>query len=116
MKKFIKGFGFALKGLIYTFCTQLNFKFHLFAGLFAVVLGIYVKLSYSDWLWISISIALVLITELFNTAIEVLVNLVSPEYNPQAGIIKDVSAAAVLLAAIFSVLVGLLIFIPKFLN
>lgn len=116
MKGFIKGFEFAFKGLVYAFSTQINFKFHVFAALSAVALGLYVNLNYNEWLWISTAILMVLIIELLNTAIEVLVNLVSPGYNPKAGIIKDVSAAAVLIAAVFAIAVGLFIFIPKLFN
>lgn len=113
MKKFIKGFEFAFKGLRYAFLTQINFRFHTAAAFLAIVLGIYYKIDRSEWLWIGTAILLVLVIELLNTSIEVLVNLVSPEYNPQAGIIKDIAAAAVLVTAIFALGVGLAIFIPR---
>ena len=113
MKKFIKGFSYAYQGLSYAFSTQINFKFHVFAAACAVALGFYVRLSPTEWLWICTAIFLVLIIELLNTAIEVLVDLVSPAYHPKAGIIKDVSAAAVLITAFFAITVGLFIFLPK---
>jgi diacylglycerol kinase (ATP) len=113
MKKFIKGFSYAWNGLIYAFSTQINFKFHVFAGFLAICLGLYINLNYAEWLWISSAILIVLIVELLNTAIEILVNLVSPEYNPKAGIVKDISAAAVLITAFFAMVVGLFIFVPK---
>jgi diacylglycerol kinase len=59
-----------------------------------------------------LAIGLVLIVELINTALEVLVDFISPEYHPKAGIIKDVSAAAVLLTAILSICIGLMVFVP----
>jgi undecaprenol kinase/diacylglycerol kinase (ATP) len=113
MLKFIKGFGYAFSGVAYAFKTQLNFKFHVAALLLTVLAGWYFKLSVNEWLWIVVASAIVLITELINTAIEVLVDLVSPDYNPKAKIIKDVAAASVLMAAIGSAIIGLIIFIPK---
>ena len=79
-----------------------------------VFLGCYTKLNSTEWLWISLAIALVIVLELLNTAIEVLVDLVCPEQNPKAGAIKDLAAAAVLVASLFAVTVGLFIFVPKF--
>lgn len=113
MKKFLKGFTYAWNGLIYAFATQINFKFHVFAAVIAIALGLYFNLSQTEWLWICSAILFVLIVELLNTAIEILVNLVSPGYDPKAGIIKDISAAAVLITALFAVIVSLFIFIPK---
>jgi len=113
MLKFIKGFGYAFSGVAYAFKTQLNFKFHVAALLLTALAGWYFKLSVNEWLWILVASAIVLTTELINTAIEVLVDLVSPDYNPKAKIIKDVAAASVLIAAIGAAIIGLIIFIPK---
>jgi Diacylglycerol kinase len=113
MLKFIKGFGYAFSGIVYAFKTQLNFKFHIAALLVTSIAGWYFTLSVNEWLWIIAAAAIVLITELLNTAIEVLVDLVSPDINPKAKIIKDVAAASVLIAAIAAVIIGLIIFIPK---
>ena len=113
MEKFLKGFGFAFKGLNYAVKTQLNFKVHTFLAVAIVCLGWYYNLKSTEWLWIALAISLVLIIELINTAIEVLTDLVSPDYHIKAGIIKDVSAAAVLIAAFFAIAVGLIILIPK---
>lgn len=115
MRKFVRGFLFAYQGLVYAFSTQINFRVHVFSALAAIFLGYYLKLNSEEWIWIGSAILLVLIVELLNTAIEVLVDLVSPDYHPKAGIVKDVSAGAVLLTAIFAVMVGLLIFVPKIL-
>lgn len=102
-----------MQGLRYTFRTQLNFRVHCFVLAAVVILGWYVQLNSSEWLWICIAAGLVVVTELLNTAMEVLVDFISPEYHIKAGIIKDVAAAAVLVAAICAVVIGLLIFIPK---
>lgn len=109
----IRSFGFAVAGLRYAFNTQPNFKFHIVALLVVSVSGWYVDLSRSEWLWIIAAVAMVLVAELLNTAIEVLVNLVSPAYHIKAGIVKDTAAAAVLIAAFAAAAIGLIIFIPK---
>jgi diacylglycerol kinase (ATP) len=113
MNKFIRGFGFAFKGLWHACKTQLNFRVHLFCATIAVALGWYLKLSTAEWLWIILSIGMVLLTELINTAIELLVDLVSPGYNEKAGHIKDMCAAAVLVTAIMALVIGIVIFLPK---
>ena len=115
MRKFIRGFGFAFKGLAYAAKTQLNFRVHLGAALLAVILGFALKLSVAEWLWIMLSCAMVLVTELLNTSIETLTDLVSPEYNKLAGHVKDVAAGAVVVAAVFALVTGVVIFLPKLL-
>src|ERR1700710_2418552 len=113
MKKFIRGFYFAFKGLAYATKTQLNFRVHLVAAFAAIILGFLLKLSVHEWLWISLSCAIVLITELLNTSLEILTDLVSPDYNKLAGHVKDVAAGAVVIAALFSLITGIVIFLPK---
>jgi diacylglycerol kinase len=78
-----------------------------------IVLGIVFKLTIPEWCWLIFVIGLVFITEMLNTAIEFLTDLVSPEYNPLAKKVKDVAAGAVLFAAIIAVIIGLIILIPK---
>ena len=114
MRRLIKSFGYALSGVAYTIKTQLNFRIHLVAILMVLLAGWYFHLSASEWLWIVLAIGLVLVAELLNTAIEILVDLVSPDFNIQAGRVKDVAAGAVVIAAMIAVVIGLLIFIPKF--
>ncbi len=115
MRKFIRGFGYALNGIWHAAATQLNFRVHLVAALVAVYAGYALHISKDEWLWIILCIALVLVAELFNTAIEFLVDLVSPEYNKKAGLVKDMSAGAVLITAIGALTIGLIIFLPKLL-
>ncbi len=112
----MNGFRFAFKGLSYAYKTQINFKIHFFAGILVLLLGLYLKINQNQWLWLSLAVALVLVVELVNTAIEVLVDLVSPGYHIKAGIIKDISAAAVLISAVFALVVGLIIFVPIIIN
>jgi len=114
-KKLIRSFGYAFKGLGYAAKTQLNFRIHLVATLVAVFAGYALHISVNEWQWVVLSIALVLITELFNTALEFLTDLVSPGYNELAGHVKDIGAGAVVVAAIFALITGLIIFLPKLL-
>ena len=115
MKKIIRSFGFAFKGVAYATATQLNFRVHLVATAVAVLLGFALHISSNDWEWITLSITLVLVTELFNTMIEALTDLVSPGYNEKAGHVKDMSAGAVVIAALFAFVTGMVIFLPKLL-
>lgn len=113
MKKFFKGFVYSFKGLSYAFRTQLNFRVHCVATVLVVLLGLYFKLDSYEWLWITTAIAIVVILELVNTAIEVLVDLVSPEQNTKAGAIKDIASAAVLIGGLMALIIGVIIFVPK---
>src|ERR1700742_544256 len=115
MNKFIRGFGYALNGIRHAAATQLNFRVHLVAAVIAVYAGYALHISKDEWLWIILCIAMVLVAELFNTAIEFLVDLVSPDYNKKAGLVKDMSAGAVLITAICALVIGLIIFVPKLL-
>jgi diacylglycerol kinase len=116
MKRFLKGFYFAFNGIKYSFKTQLNFKIHAFLAALALILSYVLQIAIREFIWIIAAISLVFIVELINTAIETLVDLVSSELNPKAGLIKDISAAAVLISAIFAFLVGCFIFLPKLIH
>lgn len=113
MRRFFKSFGYAAKGLAFAWQTQLNLRVHLVAAVLVVLSGWYVNLTSVEWAVVLLCIALVIALELVNTALEVLVDLVSPEWNHKAGIIKDVAAAAVLVAAIIALIVAFVIFVPK---
>jgi len=90
-----------------------NMRIHFFSALVVTIAGIITGLSSIEWLVIVIAIALVIGAEMINTAIESVVNLASPEIHPLAKQAKDVAAGAVLVFAITSVIIGLLIFLPK---
>jgi len=113
MKKRLLSFKFAFRGLFFLFKDQPNAWIHLVAAIGVIIAGIFFRLSNSEWMFISLAIGFVFSTELANSAIEELVNKVSPEQNPVAGKIKDLAAGAVLLAAITALVIGLVIFIPK---
>jgi diacylglycerol kinase (ATP) len=115
MKKLIRSFGYAFKGVAYATTSQLNFRIHLVATIIAIVMGYLLKISIGEWQWIALCITIVLVTEIFNTMVETLVDLVSPDYNEKAGHIKDMSAGAVVIAALFALVTGIIIFLPKLL-
>lgn len=111
-KERLNSFRYAFKGIWLALGAEHNFIIHLLAALFVILIGFYFNVSKQDWLWLTIAIALVLITEMINTAIERLVDLVEPNQNPLAGKIKDMAAAAVLIAAMTAVIIGLIILLP----
>jgi len=113
MKKLIRSFGYAFKGVAYATKTQLNFRIHLGAATLAIAMGLFFHISRHEWLWSALCIMIVLVTEIFNTMIEALTDMVSPGYNEKAGHIKDMSAGAVVIAAAFALTVGLVIYLPK---
>lgn len=114
MKKILRSFGYAFKGVKYAYATQLNFKVHAGATLLAVALGLWLHISTAQWLWIALAITLVIVAEMLNTAIELLTDLASPWWNEKAGRVKDLSAGAVVITAIFAVITGCAIFLPEF--
>lgn len=116
MNKFFKGFYYAWKGLEYTFRTQLNFRVQLLAALLVSALSYCLNISTTEWLWILSAFGLVLLAELANTAIETFVDLISPDFNAKAGIVKDISAAFVLIACVVALFIGILILLPKLIN
>ena len=114
LKKRIDSFKYAFTGIFDLFRSQVNAKIHLLMAFAVIVCGWFFGISIMEWCLVVICMGLVLAAEAFNTAIEYLTDLVSPEYHELAGKTKDVGAAGVLLMAIASAVVGLLIFLPKF--
>ncbi len=109
----IKSFRYAFNGLKIFFLREHNARIHLLAAVLAIFLSFYLKLSSSEWIAILVVIAAVFITEIFNTALEKLADVVSPGLDPKIKIVKDLAAAAVLLAAFLALAVGGIIFLPK---
>jgi diacylglycerol kinase len=104
------GLGFALKGIYVFFRDGRNAKMQLLAAAAVIISGFIFKITFHEWLWISLAIALVFITEMINTSIELLCDLVMPHQNEKAGKLKDIAAGAVLVAVIFSLVVAGIIF------
>lgn len=104
-----QSFGYAFGGLKTALRQEPNFQIHVAIGIAAVVLGFLLGLSILEWMLLTYAIFFVLILELFNTSLEALVDLVSPGIHPKAKIAKDVAAAAVLLASIQAIIVGVVV-------
>lgn len=110
----VQSFIYAFQGLRTFFQTQHNAWIHVFIAVMVIITGFYCGLNANEWLWIVLAIAMVFITEMLNTAIEFLSDFVFPEIHPQIKKVKDVSAAAVLIASIAAVIIGTIIFLPRF--
>ena len=109
----LKSFKFAFEGLKTAVTKGRNFRIQIALGILSIILGAFYQISSFEWLSLILIIASVLILELINTAIELIVDLVSPEIQEKAKIAKDVSAAAVLVAATTAIFIGAAIFIPR---
>ena len=114
--KFIAGFGYAFHGLWYMLRTQRNARVHVAAAILASGLGILLRISPLEFALIFIAITGVFISEMFNTVLELCVDLASPQYHPLAKIAKDVAAGAVLVNAILAVVIALFVFGPHLLK
>ena len=111
-----KSFKFAFEGLEVAIVKGRNFRIQVCLGALAIILGVIFKISSFEWLSLILVIASVLILELINTAIESIVDIVSPEIQEKAKIAKDVSAASVLVSSIVAIFIGALLFLPKILH
>jgi len=109
-------FKYAFNGILYFIKSQKNAWIHLFFVFFVTIFGVILKITLIDWILVLFCFGFVLTAEAFNTAIEKIVDFVSPEFQKEAGIIKDVAAGAVLISAIISAIIGLIIFIPKLIS
>ncbi|OQX79114.1 MAG: diacylglycerol kinase [Bacteroidetes bacterium 4484_249] len=116
IKRRLLSFKYAFKGIGYMLKTQHNSLIHVAAAIIVIVLGILLKVSLTEWCFLVFAIVLVISAELFNTAIEFLTDIVSPDYNKKAALAKDIAAGAVLISAITSAIIGLIIFLPKIFN
>ena len=112
---FLRSFVHASNGVLYALRTQRNARVHLAAAILAVALGIALHLSPVEFALIALAIMAVLVAEMLNTVAEAVVDLVTSEYHPLARVAKDVAAGAVLVCAIFAVIIGLLVFGPHLL-
>lgn len=112
-KKEINSFRVAFRGLAILYRSEAHARFHFWATVAAVAAGFFFEISKTEWLAVLGCVALVNSLEAMNTAVEYLTNLVSPDFHPLAGKVKDVAAGAVLIAAIFSLVVGAVVFLPK---
>ncbi|WP_446898754.1 diacylglycerol kinase [Clostridium sp. LBM24168] len=113
VKKLLDSFNYAIQGIIYAVRTQRNMKIHMAAALLVLVLCFFYDLSKIELLAITITITMVIMAELFNTAVEFAIDATTNYYHPLAKIAKNVAASGVLITAINAILVGYIIFWDK---
>lgn len=113
--KYSEKFKNAFRGLYVFSRATRHFFIHVISALVVICFGFYFGISSMEWIALTFAIGLVFVTETLNTAIEIDIDLTSPEYHPYARDTKDVAAGAVLLSAFLAIIVGLIIFLPKIL-
>ena len=112
LERRIHSFKYAFKGIAQVVKTQANMRIHLLASIIVIAVASYLRISANHWCILILTILMVLVAEMFNTAIESICDAVTTEQNRHIAAAKDIAAAAVLVTAIASVIIGLLIFIP----
>ncbi|HIS12922.1 MAG TPA: diacylglycerol kinase family protein [Candidatus Onthocola stercoravium] len=112
-KKLINSFKYAFKGIGSAFLTERNMKIHVTMMILVIICGIIFKISVLEWFICIACFGIVIGGEMFNTAIEQVVNIAMPEKDPRAKLAKDVSAGGVLVLALAAATIGLIIFVPK---
>lgn len=116
IKKLIKSFKYAFEGIRMSVSLDQNVRFHLAAGLIVFILCVILNVPKSELMFVVFAIFFVIITEMINTAIEEMTNLIKREHSEEARIAKDVAAGAVLLAAVFAIIVGVVVLLPRVLS
>jgi diacylglycerol kinase (ATP) len=111
--KVIDSFNAAVAGIVYVLKTQRNMRFHFLAAVGVLIASVVLEMAFEDLLFLLSAIVLVFLAEMFNTAVEMTVNLVQDSYHPLAKVAKDVSAGAVFLVSIYALAVGYLVFFTR---
>ena len=111
-KKQLLSFTYAWKGIRNCVGKEQNLNFHLIAAIVVTLAGFFFNITCIEWIIVIACIGIVISAELFNSAIEKLVDLVSPQEHPVAGQVKDIAAGAVLVCALAAAIIGLIIFLP----
>lgn len=112
----MSSFSYAGSGIKEAFKSEPNFRIHIIVGILSVILGFFLKFSLEKFAILALTISFVIVLELINTVIEKLVDAISPNFSPEAKIIKDLSAGIVLISALSAVAVGLLLYLPSILQ
>ena len=116
MKRLGRSFKAAFEGIASTYKKEQNIKIHTIISTIVIIGGILFKINYIEWLVCLVLIGFVLMAEFFNTAIEYVVDLASPNIHPLAKAAKDTASAGVLMMAIISAVIGCVIFVPKIID
>ncbi|MBI9041131.1 diacylglycerol kinase [Lutibacter sp.] len=110
----IKSVKYAAKGFWILITSEKSIIAQVIIGIIMTIIGFLMNISATEWLFQIMAISIVLVAESLNTAIEKMADFVHPDYHTKIGFIKDISAGAAFFAAIFAVIIGLIIYIPKF--
>ena len=105
----------AIKGLLLAIKRERSMKYHLIFGTLACILGLYLRIDRIEWMFVIISISMVITAETINTAIEESIDIFVKGYSEKVAIAKDVSAGAVSVTALNALIIGAIIFLPKIL-
>lgn len=114
LKGRLKSLKFALRGAWLLITTEHSIMVQFSIGILISILGFFMNLSPTEWMFQLLAIGMVLVAESLNTGIEKLCDFVHPDYHKKIGFIKDISAGAATFAAIIAVIIGLIIYLPKF--
>ena len=112
-KNFLESLKHAMRGIKYGFQKERNLKIQLVCAILAVAVSVFLKLTYLEWILLCLTIGIVLLAEFMNTAIEIVLDLYSEEYNEKIKNAKDISSGAVLLTSLMAVVIGGILWIPK---
>ena len=112
-RRLFESFNYAIEGFMYVLKTQPNMRLHFLVGVIALLLGLYFNFEKIELVILFLTITFVLLAEMFNTGVELVIDLITDEFHPLARIIKDISAGAVLVAAVNALFVGYLLFLTN---
>lgn len=112
-RTFLDSFRYAFEGVLTVFQEEKNMRSHVLSTIGIIFISLFLSLTTREWLWVLLVCFLVLVMEIWNTVVENLVDLVSPDYHPLAKKVKDMAAAAVLFTSFFSMVIGSIILLPK---
>ena len=115
IKRFFKSFTYNYEGIKYALLNEQSMIIHFIIALIVIIFGFILKLNKYEWMITLIIVACVISSEFINTAVEAVVDMVMPEKHPLAKIAKDTASAAVGIFAIVALIIGFIIFVPKFL-
>ena len=116
LKNRLKAVSYAAKGFWLLVSSESSIKVQIVISIIMTILGFIMKISATEWMFQLLAIGLVLVAESLNTAIERMADFIHPDFNKKIGIIKDISAGAAFFAAIFAIIIGLIIYVPKIIS
>lgn len=116
LKRFFNSFKYSFDGLRYAYKYEQSLTIHFVVAFFVVVAGLWLKINLTEWLLCLLLMGVVMATELINTSLEAVIDLVCPEIHPLAKIAKDTASAAVFVFSTVAFFSGLIIFVPKIID